>query len=203
MKRLSQAKPDSRLRCRGVTLVEMMVTMVTSVLIMGGAMAAYIYGLKMMQFTQPKLSASDDARKAVSALMEDVRSAFDLEVGTLANGVFAHTSPNTEQIGNALRIYPSTNTNQFVIYFSDITDSTLKRTTNNTQFTTIVSGITNEFAFVAEDFKGVHLSNDVDNFVVGLTLQIYQLKYPTVGVGPGQFYDWYQLRTKATKRNIF
>ena len=68
-------------RAGAFTLVEMLITMVTTTIVLGGALAAYLYGLKMVQFTQPKLSASDDARKAVAL---DSRQPTDTPVNTSA-----------------------------------------------------------------------------------------------------------------------
>ncbi|HTD67561.1 MAG TPA: hypothetical protein VK846_13630 [Candidatus Limnocylindria bacterium] len=202
MKTVPLATSSSRRRRRGTTLVELLITMITTVVVIGGAMATYIYGLKMMQFTQPKLTASDEARKAVFLLTEDVRAAYNAEVGNRVNNKFVPFAANNARKGNALRIFPTSNTNQYVIYFCDTNAAALTRTTNNTQFTVVVNYVTNKIAFTAEDFKGTILMNDTANFVIGMTLQVYQLSYPTVSVGAGQYYDWYQLRTKVTRRNI-
>ena len=198
-------QPQSRSRhARAFTLIEVLITMVTTVFIMGGALAAYIYGLKMMQFTQPKLSASDGARKAVGQLTEDIRSAFDVKIGNRSGSTFTLLAPFTPQAGNALRIYPSTNTSQFIFYFWDANDNTLKRTTNNATYTSIMAeAVSNSMVFTAEDFRGNILTNDVNIRVFSVTLQFYQLQYPKVAVGPGSYYDWYKVQTKVTKRTMF
>jgi hypothetical protein len=191
-------------RQRATTLVELMIAMVTVVLVLGAAMGAYIYGLKMVQVIQPKLTASDHARKTVSLVTEDVRAAFEVAVGNRTNGAFLPVPSSRLQTGNALRIFPSTNTNQFIVYFWDSTDKMLKRTTNNTTYTAVVAAsVSNNIVFTAEDFRGNIISNYADNHVIGLTLQFYQIQYPTVAVGPGNYYDWYQLRSKMTRRTFF
>jgi type II secretory pathway pseudopilin PulG len=191
-------------RQRALTLVEVLITMVTSVVVMGGALAAYIYGLKMVQITQPKLSASDDARKAVALFTEDVRTAVDVKLGTMTGGTFQRLAPFSLQTGDAVRIHPSADTNRYIIYFWDNSDKSLKRTTNNTTFTAIIANaVSNEVVFTSEDFKGNIHTNSVNNAVIGMTLQFYQLQYPRTAVGAGGLYDWYQLRTKVTKRNPF
>lgn len=191
-----------RLR-RAFTLVEVLITMVTVTIILGAAMAAYMYGLKMVQFVQPKLTASDDARKAVSMLTEEIRSAFDVKVGNRSGTAFAPVAPFTLQQGNAIRIYPTPSTNQYVFYFWDVNDKTLKRTTNNASFTAVIAAsIRNELIFAAEDFAGNILTNDNNNRVISTTLQFYQLQYPVVAVGPGNYYDWYELQCKVTKRTL-
>ncbi len=189
---------------RAFTLVEVLITMVTTVVVMGGGLAAYIYGLRMVQFVQPKLTASDDARKAVALLTEDIRGAFDVKVGNRSGTTFEPIAPFTLQAGNALRIYPGTSTNSFVFYFWDVNDRTLKRTTNNATFTSIIAAsVSNEVVFTAEDFLGNILTNDMNNRVIGLNLQFYQIQYPIAPVGQGGYYDYYHLRCKVTKRTLF
>lgn len=185
------------------TLVEVLITMVTTTIIMGGVMAAYMYGLRMVQFVQPKLTSSDEARKAVSLLTEEIRSAFDVKVGNRDGTAFAPVAPFTPQQGNALRIYPGPDSNAFIFYFWDVNDKRLKRTTNNATTATIVAeSVSNSVVFAAEDFKGTLLSNDVNNRVIVATLQFYQIHHPKVAVGPGNYYDWYQLQCKVTKRTL-
>jgi type II secretory pathway pseudopilin PulG len=198
---INSVSSDAR---RAFTLVEILITMVTTTMVLGAAMGAYMYGLKMVQFIQPKLSASDDARKAVSLLTEEVRTAFDVKVGNRRATTFEPIAPFTLQQGNALRIYPSTDTNQFIFYFWDVNDSTLKRTTSGTaaSATVIATAVTNELVFAAEDCLGKVLDRNENNFVIAITLQFYQLQYPKVAVGPGQYYDWYQLQCRATKRTL-
>jgi type II secretory pathway pseudopilin PulG len=195
--------PPRRRRPAAFTLVEVLITMVTTTIIMGGVMAAYMYGLRMVQFVQPKLTSSDEARKAVSLLTEEIRAAFDVKVGNRDGKTFAPVAPFTAQQGNALRIYPGPDSNVFVFYFWDVNDKTLKRTTNNATTATIVAeSVSNSAVFAAEDFKGTLLSNDVNNRVIVATLQFYQIHHPKVAVGPGNYYDWYQLQCKVTKRTL-
>lgn len=191
-------------RRRGAfTLVEVLVTMVTVLIVLGAAMATYLYGLKMVQFVQPKLTASDDARKAVARMTEDIRCAYDVEVGSRSNNLFVPAPSFSFHSGSALRIYPSTNTNQFVIYFLDPADKLLKRTTDNSSYTMVMAtAVTNTTIFTEEDFKGRVLTNDAASYVVGVWLKFYQLQYPATAVGPGNYYDSYELSSKVTKRTF-
>jgi hypothetical protein len=56
--------------------------------------------------------------------------------------------------------------------------------------------------FTSEDFAGNVLNNNLNNRVIGVTLQFYQLEAPPVLIGPGSLYDFYQLRTKITRRAL-
>ena len=109
---------------------------------------------------------------------------------------------DTLQRGSAIQVYPTTDTNTFVRYFRDA-DQKLKRIPSGTASpTVIVSAISNEVVFTSEDFKGTILTNNENNRVIGLALQFYQLEYPSVSIGPGNLYDFYQLRTKITRRTL-
>jgi hypothetical protein len=70
--------------------------------------------------------------------------------------------------------------------------------------TVIASSVTNLITiFSSEDAYGNPLMNNQQaNRVIGVTLQFYQLEYPLVKVGPGNFYDFYQLHTRVTRRKI-
>ena len=124
--------PSAPRRLRAFTFVEMMVTMVTVVLVVGAALAAYIYGLRMTQFVNPKLGASDEARKAISLLTDEIRSARSIKIGNGTISSFTEAGPFTAQEGNSLQVYPSVNTNSYIRYFWDSADERLKRTTNVT-----------------------------------------------------------------------
>ena len=127
--------PSAPRRLRAFTFVEMMVTMVTMitvVLVVGAALAAYIYGLRMTQFVNPKLGASDEARKAISLLTDEIRSARSIKIGNGTISSFTEAGPFVAQEGNSLQVYPSVNTNSYIRYFWDSADERLKRTTNGT-----------------------------------------------------------------------
>ena len=66
----------------------------------------------------------------------------------------------------------------------------------------MASAISNQVVFTAENHLGQVLTNNNNNRVIGLTLQFYQLQYPTINIGPGGLYDFYQLRTRITRRAL-
>lgn len=190
-------------RSGGFTLPELLVTMVTMVVVMGALMANYLYGLKMVEFTKPKLGASDEARNAISLLVQEIRSAFLIRIGEGSLATFKEVDPNTPQVGSAIQIYPTTNLTNFVRYYWDPADRKLKRTSDGLASVFVVANsVSNQLVFTAEDFSGRVLTNNYNNRVVGLTLQFYQIQYPIVPVGEGNYYDYYQLRTKITRRTI-
>ena len=188
---------------RAVTLVEVLITMVTAVMVVGAIMGAYIYALRIVQFTKPKLTASDEARQVISLLTEEIRAARLIKIGTGGMTNFTEAGAFAPQIGSALQLYPTTNYNSFVRYFWDASDKKLKRTTNGMTSTYVLANsVSNEFVFRAEDHLGQPSTNNFNNRVIAMDLQFYQLQYPIVMVGPGQYYDFYQLRAKITRRTL-
>jgi hypothetical protein len=185
------------------TLVEMMISMVTVVMVVSAIMGAYIYALKTVQFTKPKLGASDEARQAISLLTDEVRGARLIKIGSGTISNFTEVSAFSNQIGSALQLYPTTNYNSYIRYFWDSSDKKLKRTTNGMTATYVVANsVSNELVFRAEDHLGQPATNNFNNRVIAMDLRFYQIQYPIVLIGPGQYYDFYQLRAKITRRTL-
>jgi len=197
------ALPAPRRRLRGFTIAELMVTMTIVLLVMGGLLSAHFFGLRLFELTKAKLGASDEARAAISTLIQEIRSAKLLRIGNGSLTAFTEVGVDFLQRGSAIQVYPSINTNTFVRYFWDASDKKLKRTTNGATYVSVVANsISNQLVFTSEDYSGTILTNNENNRVIGLTLQFYQLQYPAVSIGPGNYYDFYQLSTKITRRTL-
>ena len=178
-----------------------MITMAIVVLIMAAVIACHLVGLRMFEMTKAKLGASDDARRAISSMITEIRSAKIVRVGEGDVNVFKEIGLDTPHIGSAIQVYPSTDTNAWIRYFWDASDQKLKRATNGSVTPTLVaSAISNQMVFSAEDFSGTPLMNNAQDYVIGLNLQFFQLQYPTVSIGPGNYYNYYQLQTRITPR---
>jgi hypothetical protein len=185
---------------RAFTLPEMVITASLGVMIMGGILTLQLVGTRMFQITQTKLGGNDDARSAIAKLTADVRSAKIVKVGSGTLSTFTECAVNQTQSGNAIQVYPTSNTNNFVRYFRN-TDNRLHRTTNGSASDLILANfVTNTTVFTAENYKGQVLTNNENNRVIALTLQFYQIQYPVVKIGSNQLYDFYQVRTKITRR---
>jgi hypothetical protein len=131
----------------------------------------------------------------------DIRSAKRVRVGQGDLGSFKECSINTPQQGNAVEIYPTSQTNRFVRYYVDASDKMLKWTTNGAAAATVMAhSVSNLVVFTAEDFAGNVLTNNDNNQVIGLNLQFSQLFNSSMPVGPGNFLDYYQIRTRVTLR---
>jgi len=194
---------EHRLGLRAFTLVEIQVSMAVILLVMGGVISSHVFGLKLNEATRCRLSASDAARNAIGRLVTDIRSAKDIQVGSGTFSAFSQVADGTLQRGSAIRIYPTTNTNSFVVYYRDSSDSCLKRAeTAVPQPKKIAEFLTNTMLFTSENFTGAVLTDNENNRVIGVDLQFYQIRYPITTVGPGGFFDYYQVRTKITRRAL-
>ena len=199
-----KGRPPSHARRRqGFTLAEVMITMALVLIVLAAVLSCHLFGMRLFEVTKAKLGASDEARGAISTLISEIRSAKVLRIGSGTLASFAEVIPNQPQVGNAIQIYPSLNTNAFIRYFWDASDQKLKRATNDaTEAYVVAHAISNQIVFTAEDYSGRILTNHENNRVIGLSLQFYQLQYPAVPIGPGNHYDYYQLRTKITRRAL-
>lgn len=189
-------------RRHAFTFTECLVAAALLGVVMAGVLTAHVTGMRMLEITKAKLGANDDARHGVSQLIQEIRTARAVKIGTGDLRAFSEIGVNKEQRGSAVQIYPTIQTNQFIRYFWDSSSRQLMRTTNGSSAVSIANSITNKFIFTAEDFAGNLLTNNQNNRVVGLTLQFYQIQYPIVRIGPGEFYDFYQLRTRITRRAL-
>jgi Tfp pilus assembly protein PilW len=192
-----------RQQIRAFTVTEFMIAISCVLLVMSAVVSTNVFGLKTVEYIRPKLNASDDARKAVSMLMHEIRSAHLVRIGNGTLTSFSEVPVNTLQAGNAIQVYSTTNLNEFVRYYWDGGDRKVKRTSNiGGSPQVIAQSVSNQVVFTAEDFRGNVLTNNHNNRVIGVTLHFYQLTYPTVAVGPGSYYDHYQLRSKITRRTL-
>lgn len=188
---------------RAFTLVELMVTMALFTVVIGGVIYSHITGLKMYELTKAKLGANDQTRTALGLLIGEVRSANALEIGNVSGSTFTPVPDGQAQQGAALQVYPTTDTNVYILYYLDASDAKLKRILSGSSATDIVAeNITNTVVFRSEDYAGTVLTENQNNRVIGVTLQFYQIQYPIVAIGDGQHYEFYQLNTRITRRAL-
>jgi len=192
-----------RSRRLAYTLTEVMVASAIFSLVILGSLSANIFGLRLYGITKAKLGASDEAREAVSRLVNEVRSAKIVRVGNGGLTTFTNIPMGTPQAGNALQIFPTTNTTEFIRYYWDVTDSQFKRTTDAGGTSIVVANyVTNQIVFRAEDHLGNLMTSGQNNRVINLMLEFYQIQYPIVEIGPGGLFDYYKLETRITRRAL-
>ncbi|HVV72303.1 MAG TPA: hypothetical protein VHI52_12510, partial [Verrucomicrobiae bacterium] len=130
-------------------------------------------------------------------ILEEVRCANSVQVGTGTLSTFTAAGATNLQSGNALRIYPSTNLTQYVYYFRDPSSQALDRVAlGASNAVAIATSVTNTTVFSMEDFTGNVQTNSQNNEVTSILLQIRSIA-PKTGTP-----DSYQVRAKVTRRNL-
>jgi type II secretory pathway pseudopilin PulG len=179
----------------GFTLAELLVAITVFMFVVGGIIFANLYGLKMFRITETTLTATDDARKAISQMTDEIRTCKRTWIGDVRNGVFEALLDGERQQGTGLLIQPTTNATHFVIYFVNPSDKTFRRTTSTPDTTTILAhSITNSVVFASQDYRGNVLTNNQNNRVIHLDLAFYQPKRAL------QISDYFKLETSVTRR---
>jgi Tfp pilus assembly protein PilW len=214
--------PDICRTCRaGLSIVEMLIAIACFMFLVAAIVAIQLFAVRIFQLAATKLTATEDGRATVNFIREQVREAKELYIGTYSgtNGSPGSFSAvvNSNQVGSALLIFPTTNQTYGTIFYQDSTLSNLC-SVSITNATTDTNGVTtgtigsyatdalfvtnNSNVFQAEDFQGNVLTDNQNNRIIHVTLQFSQLEYPVAGIGAGALYDYYELHTRATRRSI-
>src|SRR3974390_2028409 len=138
------------------TLAELMVSVTIFILLVAGVVSANLFGLRMFQIEQTKLNASDQARKIVGVLMNEIHSCETFQIGTFTNGTFTGLTLGAPQMGPALIVYPTTNITNYIVYFVNPADQKFRRPTSVPGSTSVVAqSVTNASdLFRAQDYLG-------------------------------------------------
>lgn len=181
----------------GHTLIEVIISMSIFSLAVAGILACHLAGLRFNWFIQPKIENAQYARQTLSRIVEEVRCASSVQVGSGSSTNFTAVNPTNAQAGNALRIYPSTNSSQFIYYFHDPASASLNRVPlQGTRSVSIADSVTNDNVFEMEDCSGTVLTNSQNNAVLSILLQMRR-DLPIQGAS-----DAYQIVAKITRRGI-
>jgi hypothetical protein len=199
--------------------VEMMMAVwVYVILLVAATVAIQIFGMRIYTLSATKLSATENARKALNQIRDNIREGKMLQVGNcVGNTAFPFTaySGTNAAMGDALQVYSTTNqAAPYIIYYLQTNASTSVFASNNlmmcsvtatgTNLVTLCSFITNNIIFDAEDYLGNIVTNNLyNNQVYHVTLQFYQWEFPIGSIiSAGGYYDYYQLRTKVCRRTL-
>jgi hypothetical protein len=187
------------------TVTELLVAMSIFLFVVGAIVAANFFGFRLIGVTQPKLGASTKIRATVSQMISDISSAKILRIGNWDTVSFTPVGFGQLRQGNAVQLYPSTDTNTFVRYFKDATDQLTRLFSTNglTTTSTVASAVTNSvgFMFTAEDTAGSVLTNDYNNMVIGVDLQFYELNGTGTPLGSSKYFKSYRVQTRVTRRS--
>ena len=184
----------------GFTLVEMIVTSTIFLVIVVAAMlSVQLYGLRIYNLATSKVQVTTAARESINDIRDRVRSAQQVYIGNYTNSTFTAISSGLNQIGNALQIFPATNTTaaNAIVFYMDTVNTSLKMVSNGV-VSVSANFVTNYYCFNAEDYRGNNLTNfNQNNPVIGVTLMFNQLAFP---YGLTNAYNYYQLRTHISMR---
>jgi prepilin-type N-terminal cleavage/methylation domain-containing protein len=215
MKNFQNIKQKPSSRSRGFTLVEMiMVVGIFLFTFVGVMLGVQVFGLRIYTLEATKLVATQGARTALNAIRDQIREAKNCYVGNCASeatNAFTLIAVTNIQQGNALIVYPTTNTSAYVVYYLDTSGSIYGLNQFNVTNGQIVYTnqlalyITNLVIFDAESWQTGIATNytSLDNReIIHVTLQFSQWQYPIAFVGGHDFnaYDYYQLRTRVFRR---
>jgi len=193
-------------RRQAFTVPEILTAMAVFTVLIAATVSSQIFGLRMSTISEAKLQSSDSARTALNHVRDEIRSATFLFVGNGDAGSFKLLTNNAPRVGNALRIYPTADTNNYVCYYLDLSnDSLMRAVTIGKQLgdAEIVSrNITNRFIFQAEDFQGNVLTNNSNHRIIRMNLDFYKLEYSSASGGKGNVYDFYRMQTRFTRRAL-
>ena len=184
-------------RIGAFTMPEMMVAMAIFSLVIAAVLACHLAGLEFNEFVRPKVQNAQYARQTVSKIIEQVRCAQSIQVGAGTTNSFTPVPANKPQVGNAVRIFTTTNAAPYIYYYQDSFASVLVMipvSSSNGQ--TIATCVTNTAVFSLEDFSGNVLTNNANNAVFSMLVQMLR---PSNKAGMS---DAYQIRVKTTRRTI-
>ena len=186
-----------RVASLGFTLTELLVSVAILSVVLAGVLFAHVFGLSMFQVTKTKLNATDDTRKVLGKLAQEIRTSRATAIGNVKAGNFEGLLDGEKQQGTALMIHSSTNASKFIIYFVNPSDQSLRRTTSTPGSAVILAeSVTNALVFSARNHSGTILTNNQNNRVVHVNLEFYQPRSHL------QQADYYKLETSVTRRAL-
>ena len=214
----SRRTPLLATAARAFTMAEMMTVVGIFSLLAAATVSSQLFGLRLYSITGVKLTVDGAARSALGRVRDEIRSGKLIYVGNGDSSSFTVAADNSPQAGNALKICATTDTNSYVYYFMDATNSRFKRMVSSNSFVQVVaSHITNQLVFQAEDFLGNVVTNHQNNRVIRVTMEFYQPVFPSAptansaltaqsagGAQPTNsgMYEQFRLQTRVARRAI-
>jgi hypothetical protein len=199
-----------RMRASAFTLAEMYISLAVFAFVIAATVAIQYYGLNVYYLSATKLTATTGGRKTINTVRNQILGAVYLKVGIYSNAVFKPITNGVQQIGNAIKIYPTTNPVPYTIFYMQpgatgrLNSITYDDHSNAGPVIALASWITNYLCFQAESYQSWKtnciLITNQNNRVIHLTLHFYQWEYPVARIG--NVYDYYTLQTRATRRDI-
>ncbi len=169
-----------------------MTTMAIFSLVVIAMVSLQIFGLKVNALTSSKLESTTYSLKVLDQVRDLVCEASSVSVGNGNSTSFTATGTS----GNALEVYPTTNSNYLRFYLATNTTALYELNSTNHNLSLLASNVVNKTVFEAVNFQGNVLSGNQEHYAIELTLQFAQLAYTV----PSNTYDYYTLQTEMTPR---
>jgi hypothetical protein len=175
------------------TIPELLLSLSIFLVCVVGIVSLQILGLKMNAISASKLKSTASSLKTLNLVRDQVLEANSVLVGNGDSNSFRVTGT----IGNALQVYPTTNSSNYLRFYLSTDDNTLYELNNsNSAVMAIAPNITNESVFQTVDFQGNTSSSSREHYAIKMTLQFSQLDYKV----PKKTREYYTLETEMTPR---
>ncbi len=220
--RIARVQPNLR-ASQAMTLPELLVSMSILVIALAGLISVNLFGMRYDELTNSKLGASDQSRLSFNLMMEEIRAAKNVLVGSGSFTNFTSVTNGSAQRGDTIQILPTTNLNTYIYYYfltnAPRDSSWLIRISTTNGGTTYNSNVvaknitnltslwlTNACCFQAMDYTGTNIlmqspTNYTHNYIVAALLQFYQYQYPLTRVGTNYLFNYYQMQFMAARRS--
>ena len=177
----------------GFTIAELLIALSIFLVCVLGLVSLQVLGLQMNAIAASKMKSTASGLKTLNAVRNQVLGANSVQVGNGDNNSFTATGT----IGNALQVYPTTNSSNYLRFYLSTDDNTLYELNNsNSAVTAIAPNVTNESVFQTVDFQGNTSSSSREHYSIRMTLQFSQLDYKV----PKSTREYYTLETEMTPR---
>lgn len=199
----SQSSSVKRPAWAAFSLPELLVAMAVFLMLMAGVLGGHLFGLKMFEITKAKLNASEQSRRVLNRLLADLTYANNSSIGSGSLSSFTAVANGNPALGNALQVYPGTNTGVYVRYYRDAADRLLKRMTNGMGTAEVLAGpIREQNIFSYQDFRGTNqvMGSVPNNSVVSVSMTIVQSMSGRTNVAAGELVDYYLFETSVAPR---
>jgi hypothetical protein len=183
----------------GFTLSEAMVASAIFSMVVIGFVYCQMFGLRQDQLVNSKIGATELARMSFNELANHIRSAKMWDIGNGNLSAFTPVSLGSNQIGNALKLHMTTDTNRYYLYYFDTNACKLYRGHSGSTNKQCLAGyLTNTMYFQAKSFQGSNQTDLTHKGVINVVMQFCQYQYPITKIGPGYYYDYYKMELRVT-----
>src|SRR5579862_1210444 len=177
------------------TIAELLLSLTIFLVCVLGIVSLQVLGLRMNAISASKMESTQASLKTLNTVRDSVLAASSVQVGNGDSNTFTVTGT----IGNALQVYPTTNSSNYLRFFLSTDDNKLCELNDdntNKVLTMIAPNVTNESVFQTVDFQGNTSTSSREHYAIKMMLQFSQLDYKV----PTNKWEYYTLETEMTPR---